>query len=257
MQAKTMVFPTLLLKLAYWILYKLLFRSYGFFLKNPSSFKSSSSQPPPNFPSLSKCSLEGRGPETTTVCDFHGGLLRTQSFFPYFMLVAFEGGSIFRAFFLLLSCPILWFLDPELQLRVMVFITFVGLRVRDMESVSRAVLPKFYLENLNLKTCEVLAVSGSKLVVSRVPRVMIEGFLKEYLNVDEVFGTELQTHGSYFTGLVSGSGLLVKHRVIREHFGHKMPDIGIGSSSLHDHPFISLCKVYINSCLHLSVIGSF
>ncbi|GAV65179.1 Acyltransferase domain-containing protein [Cephalotus follicularis] len=240
-----MVFPTVLLRLVDWVLYQLLanscyraarkMRNYGF-LRNKSS-----QQQPPLFPSLTKFDLQNRGSDTL-VCDFQGVLLRTQSFFPYFMLVAFEGGSIFRAFLLLLSCPFLWVLDYELKLRAMIFITFCGLRVEGIESMGRAVLPKFYLENLNRHAYEVLASTSSRLVFTSVPRVMVEGFLKEYLSVDGVIGTELHSFGTYFTGFVSGSGLLVKHRALKEYFGDKKPDIGLGTSSLHDHLFISQCK---------------
>ncbi|KAK6157091.1 hypothetical protein DH2020_011339 [Rehmannia glutinosa] len=90
-----------------------------------------------------------------------------------------------------------------------------------MDSVSRAVLPKFYLENLNLDAYEVLESAGSKVVFTSVPRVMVEGFLKEYLSVDSVIGTELHSAGQYFTGLVSNSGLVVKHRALKEFFGEK------------------------------------
>lgn len=246
-----MVFPMVLLKLVDLVLYQLLansyyraarkMKSYGFNLssKPPHQLSSSSS----SFPSITKCDLEGRGSHTLVACDIHRVLLRSHSFFPYFMLVAFEGGSILRAFLLLLSCPLLWILDHELRLRVMTFITFCGLRIKDMESVSRAVLPKFYLENLNLQAYEVFASAGSRVVITSVPRVMVEGFLKVYLGVGAVIGTELHTVGSYFSGLLSGSGLLVKHRALKDYSGDRKPDIGIGSSSVHDHLFISLCKV--------------
>lgn len=236
-----MVFPVVLLKLLDWVLYQLLAKSCyraARKMRNPSL---KSSQQPSLYPSVSKCSLEGRDSDTL-VCDIHGTLLRSQSFFPYFMLVAFEGGSIVRAFLLLLSCPVLWVLDYELKLRVMIFISFCGLRLKDMENVSRAVLPKFYLEKLNLKAYEVLASTRKKVVFTSVPRVMVEGFLKEYLGVGNVIGSELHTVGHYYTGLPSGSGLLVKHRALKEFFGDTKPDIGLGSLSLHDHLFISLCK---------------
>ncbi|KAL2496664.1 Glycerol-3-phosphate acyltransferase 1 [Forsythia ovata] len=248
---KTMVFPMVLLKLVDWLLYQFLGNScyraamkvinHGFFLKNTSIKSSSSSHQIPLYPSVTKCNLHGRKSQTL-VCDIHGCLLRSESFFPYFMLVAFEGGSIFRAFLLLLSCPLLLVLDYELKLRVMIFITFCGLRLEDMDYVSRAVLPKFYLENLNFHVFEVLDSVGSKVVFTSVPRVMVDGFLKEYLNVDSVKGTELHTVGHYFSGLVSSSGLLIKHRALKDLFGEKRPDIGIGTSSFHDHLLISLCK---------------
>lgn len=247
----SMVFTMVLLRLVDLVLYQLLanscyraarkMKSYGFHLgylssKTPHQVSS--------FPSITKCDLEGRVSQTL-ICDIHAVLSRSHSFFPYFMLVAFEGGSILRALLLLLSCPVLWILDYEQKLRVMTFITFCGLRIKEMESTSRAVLPKFYLENLNLQAYEVLASAGSKVVLTSVPRVMVEGFLKEYLSVGAVIGTELHTVGCYFTGLLSDSGLLVKHRALKDYFGDRKPDIGIGSSSVHDHLFISLCKVII------------
>ncbi|XP_075488050.1 glycerol-3-phosphate acyltransferase 1-like isoform X1 [Primulina tabacum] len=246
---KTMEFPMVLLRLVDRFLHQFLANScykavmkvkhHGFFLKNP--FITKISHQFPLYPSVVKCNLHGRKSQTL-VCDIHGGLLRNRSFFPYFMLVAFEGGSIFRALLLLLSCPFLYILNCELKMRVMIFITFCGLKSKDMESVSRAVLPKFYLENLNLHAYEVLASTGAKVVFTTVPRVMVEGFLKEYLTVDSVIGTELHTIGQYFTGLVSDAGLLVKHRALEEFFGDTSPDIGMGTSSFDDHTLISLCK---------------
>ncbi|KZV19417.1 phospholipid/glycerol acyltransferase family protein [Dorcoceras hygrometricum] len=238
-----------LLRLVDWFLYQFLaiscyravmkVKNNGFFLKNP--FITKISHQFPLYQSVTKCNLHGRKSQTF-ICDIHGGLLRNQSFFPYFMLVAFEGGSIFRAFLLLLSCPFLCFLSYELQMMVMIFITFCGLKCKEMESVSRAVLPKFYLENLNLHAYEVLDSTGAKVVFTSVPRVMVEGFLKEYISVDSVIGTELHTLGKFFTGLVSDSGLLVKHRAVKEFFGDRRPDLGIGASSLDDHLFLSFCK---------------
>ncbi|XP_073284035.1 glycerol-3-phosphate acyltransferase 1-like [Primulina huaijiensis] len=246
---KTMEFPMVLLRLADWFLYQFLANSCyravmkvknnGFVLKNP--FITKTSHQFPLYPIVTKCNLHGRKAQTL-VCDIHGGLLRNQSFFPYFMLVAFEGGSIFRALLLLLSCPFLCVLDYELKMRVMIFITFCGLKSKDMESVSRAVLPKFYLENLNLHAYEVLDSTGAKMVFTSVPRVMVEGFLKEYLSVDSVIGTELHTIGQFFTGLVSDAGLIIKHRALKEFFGDRRPDLGIGTSSFDDHLLISLCK---------------
>jgi len=214
-------------------------KSYGF---NLAYLSSKPPHQPCSFPSITKCDLQGRISQTI-VCDIHRVLLRSHSFFPYFMLVAFEGGSIFRAFFLLMSCPLLLICDHELKLKIMTFITFCGLRIKNMENVSRAVLPKFYLENLNLQVYEILASTGSKVVITSVPRVMVEGFLKDYLSVGDVLGTELHTFGCYFTGFLTSSGLLVKHRALKEYFGDRKLDIGIGTSSLHHHLFISTCKV--------------
>lgn len=264
---KSMELPVVLVRLAEWFLYQFLANScyraamkvknHGVFIpkNNPSSIiRSSSISSSPHhqfslYPNVTKCNLHGRRSQTL-VCDVEGCLLRSNSFFPYFMLVAFEGGSILRALILLLSSPILSVLDYEMRMRVMIFLTFCGLRSKDMETVSRAVLPKFYLENLNLHAYEALSSAGSKAVFTAAPRVMVEGFLKEYLSVDSVKGTELHTVGNVFTGLVSSSGLLVKHRALKECFGEKRPDIGIGPSNPHHHLFLSHCKV----CNHVPAL---
>ncbi|CAI9089228.1 OLC1v1023763C1 [Oldenlandia corymbosa var. corymbosa] len=162
------------------------------------------------------------------------------------MLVAFEGGSIFRAFLLLLSFPLLCTLRFELRMRFMIFITFCGLRLKDMDVVARVVLPKFYLEDLNLRVYEVVDSVGSRLVFTSLPRVMVEGFLKDYLNVEVVQGSELDTiwNGKYFSRLLAtSSGLLLnKDAALRKHFGEKSPDLGIGSLTADDLKFISVCK---------------
>ncbi|KAF9606540.1 hypothetical protein IFM89_026025 [Coptis chinensis] len=112
-------------------------------------------------------------------------------------------------------------MNHEIRLRVMVFITFYGLKLKYMDSVGSAILPKFYLENLNLQAYEVLASTGRKVLNYRI------------------------MEGMYFISFVDGSGLLVKHKALKEFFGDDKPDIGLGSSnSVHDHLFISLCKVW-------------
>ncbi|KAF5770461.1 putative glycerol-3-phosphate 1-O-acyltransferase [Helianthus annuus] len=252
-----MDFLMFFLKLAEWLVYQLLANScyraamkvknHGFFLlRNHPSHKSPHHDQLPLFPTFTKCSLNKD--QETLVCDIQNTLLlNSTSFFPYFMLVAFEGGSILRAFLLLLSYPLLLVLDHEVGLKLMIFITFCGLKVKDMKNVGRAVMPKFYLENLNLQVYELLASARSYgikvLVFTRVPRVMVEGFCKEYLNVDDVMGTELHSFGGYFSGFVSSAGVLHKHKAVKEWFGNeKQPDVGIGSYGLHDQLLISQCK---------------
>ncbi|KAK1302682.1 Glycerol-3-phosphate acyltransferase 1 [Acorus calamus] len=196
-------------------------------------------QQPFMHPTITQWPTEGRATKTL-VCDINGTLLRTPSFFPYFMLVAFEGGGLLRALLLLLSYPLLCVLDQEQKLRVMCFITFCGLSSKHMETVGRAVLPKFYLENLNLHAYEALASAGKRVVITSMPRVLVEWFLKDHLSVEEVIGTELHMVGCYFTGLLTPSGVLVKHKSLKETFGDTKPDVGLGSP--HDPCFISLCK---------------
>ncbi|XP_027186979.1 glycerol-3-phosphate acyltransferase 1-like isoform X2 [Cicer arietinum] len=196
---------------------------------------------PSTFPTILNCNLEGRKSQTL-VCDIYDILLRTHSFFPYFMLVSFEGGSIFRAFLLLSSCPILMFLSYEQKLKLMIFITFCGLKKKDMEMTSRVVLPKYYMENLNLKAYEVLVSFGCRVFFTNVPRVMVEGFLKEYLNGDDVIGSELHTIGCYFTGFISRNCFIDKQSALLDYFGDRKPHVGISSTCVNDHHFISFCK---------------
>lgn len=267
-------------------------RGYGFQLKNLLSLSKSQSQHNnshhqqqqqqqqnqqnqslqdslnPIFPSITKyqelvdknraCSVSSDHHLDTFVCDVDGVLLRQHSskhfhtFFPYFMLVAFEGGSIIRAILLLLSCSFLWTLQQETKLKVLSFITFSGLKVKDMDNVSRSVLPKFFLENLNLQVYDIWArTEYSKVVFTSLPQVLVERFLREHLNADDLIGTKLQEievmGRRFYTGLASGSGFVVKHKSAEDYFldNKKKPALGIGcSSSPQDHIFISICKVF-------------
>lgn len=63
---------------------------------------------------------------TTVVFNVEGSLLKSPSLFPYFMLVAFEAGSLIRALLLLILYPVLSFLSHEISLNVMVMVSFLG-----------------------------------------------------------------------------------------------------------------------------------
>ncbi|XP_072951599.1 glycerol-3-phosphate acyltransferase 1-like [Typha angustifolia] len=218
-------------------------RSYGFLHKiNPSNLYQ---DPNPLYASVTKCSLEGRGAQTL-LCDIQGSLLGSKSPFPYFMLVAFEGGGLLRALLLLLCYPVVWALgqNGEASLKIMTFFTFFGLRKKDMELVARTVLPKFYLETLHFQAYELLASNGRKVVITSLPRVMVDSFLKEYLCVNKVVGAELQVvKDCYFAGLISGSYLSYKQKALEDLFGEAKADVGLVSfSNPNDHLFIPYCK---------------
>ncbi|XP_020267225.1 glycerol-3-phosphate acyltransferase 1-like [Asparagus officinalis] len=244
-----MVVLMVLLKVAlHWLLsfYKAVrkLKTYGFLHKVPQ--KSTSN--------LSKCTTKFQGSAPQSLAsNFYGTLLRPtpSHFFPYFMLVAFEGGSLLRALLLLLTSPLLWAFGwrSEVSLRIMVFVTFCGLKTKDVELVSRAVLPKFFLENLHLQGWEVVdLVKGRRVLFCGLPRVMFEGFAKEYLGVSEVLSTELQVvkGSNYFSGFVCCSGLDLKHKGLRmkEVFEEEKADVGLVSSyyNTHDHLLLSHCK---------------
>lgn len=172
-------------------------------------------------------------------------LLTTNSLFPFFMLIAFEGGSLLRALILLLLYPVVFLCgeNDDQSFRLMVFISFAGLRKKDVENVSKAVLHKFYLENLNLKCYEVLASTEKRTVVSRMPKVMIETFLREFLEVDEILGSEVCMYKDcLYTGFTCFGGQKLHRKSL---FGGERADVGIISYHQlhhHHHDLISRCK---------------
>ncbi|KAG6772360.1 hypothetical protein POTOM_023765 [Populus tomentosa] len=58
-----------------------------------------------SFPTVDKCASIGKE-KHSVVADMDGTLLRGRSSFPYFALLSFEGGGIFRLLFLLLNSPL-------------------------------------------------------------------------------------------------------------------------------------------------------
>lgn len=133
-----------------------------------------------------------------------GALLKSRSLFPYFMLVAFEAGGLIRALILLLLYPFVCALGRDLGIKMMVFVSFFGIR-KDKFRAGTAVLPKFLLEDVGLEGFEVVMRFERKIGVSnKLPRVMIEGFLKDYMGVESVIGRELKVVFGYFVGLMEG-----------------------------------------------------
>lgn len=208
----------------------------------PPSVSQQQQQPQQPAGAKSACFPDAAG--RTVVCDMHGALLRSPALFPYFMLVACEGGSLLRAVLLLCACPLVWALGERraAAVRVMAFVAFAGLRPRDMDLVARAVLPKHYLDQLDAMVYERLWLpAGRKVVVTAAPRVMAEWFLKEYMAADAVVGLELQlvTVGrrSYFTGMLSSGPATVpelRQEALKEAFGAEedaTADVGVVSNA--------------------------
>ncbi|XP_042478474.1 probable glycerol-3-phosphate acyltransferase 3 [Macadamia integrifolia] len=144
----------------------------------------------------------------TIVFDVEGTLLRSSSLFPYFMLVAFEAGGLLRALVLLLFYPFICFMiSEEMGLNLMVMVCFLGIK-REKCRVGRAVLPKFFLEDVGLEGFEVVMRFGRKVGISCLPTVMVDGFLRDYLQVDCVVGRELKVFHGYCVGLMEEKNLI-------------------------------------------------
>ncbi|XP_020587599.1 glycerol-3-phosphate 2-O-acyltransferase 6-like [Phalaenopsis equestris] len=200
-------------------------------------------------PSIQACSYHNRSTHTV-ISDLNGTLLRSASSFPYFALAAFEAGGPLRLLFLLLLYPLSLFLhhfvSESAGIKVLIFASLAGAKLSTIESVARAVLPKFYVEVLHPETWRVLSACGLRCVVTESPAVMVGPFLKEYLGVDEVVGTELGVYRGRVTGLVRDSGVLVGERkaeALKRVFGGELLPQTIGISHRNsDGAFMNLCK---------------
>ncbi|XP_020203502.1 glycerol-3-phosphate 2-O-acyltransferase 6 [Cajanus cajan] len=199
------------------------------------------------FPTVNKCNSIGRE-KHTVVADMDGTLLIGRSSFPYFALVAFEAGGVLRLLFYVLASPIAallyYFISEAAGIQVLIFASMAGMKVSSIESVARAVLPKFYAEDVHPETWRVFSSCGKRCVLTANPRVMVEPFLKEFLGADVVLGTEIGSYMGRATGLVRRPGILVgnkKAQALVKAFGEDKPDVGLGDR-LTDAPFMALCK---------------
>ncbi|KAI4371555.1 hypothetical protein MLD38_019775 [Melastoma candidum] len=170
-----------------------------------------------SFPPIHMCEGSSYG---SIAADLDGTLLISRSSFPYFMLVAVEAGSWLRG--------------------------LAGLKVRDIELASRAVLTRFYAADVRSESYQVFDRCKRRVVVTANPTIMVEPFVKDFLGGDKVLGTEIEVDPKTkrATGFVKGPGVLVgkwKKLAILKEFGDEIPDLGIGDRE-SDHDFMSVCK---------------
>lgn len=184
--------------------------------------------------------------DKTLIFNVEETLLKSSSLFPYFMLVAFEAGSLLRALLLLTMYPFICLFSREMGLKIMVMVCFFGIK-KDGFMVGRAVLPKFFLEDVGLEGFEVVKKCKRKVGVSDLPHVMIESFVSDYLEVDYVVGKELKVYGGYFTGLMEDNreiDVIDLENILGEGEIMGSTVFGInGTKASIKHPFFSLCKV--------------
>ncbi|XP_044948289.1 probable glycerol-3-phosphate acyltransferase 3 [Hordeum vulgare subsp. vulgare] len=151
---------------------------------------------------------------TALVVDVDGGLLLSSgSLFPYFMLVAIEAGGLLRGLLLLLLYPVIACIGGDVAVRAMAFVAFCGLRATRFHA-GRAVLPRWLLEDVGLEAFDAVrrrrpsGAAGRRTAVvwaSRMPRVMVEPFLKEYLEADVadvVAAREMKVLWGFYTGFM-------------------------------------------------------
>ncbi len=132
-------------------------------------------------------------------------------------------------------------------IRLLIFLAFAGLRVRKIESVTRATLPKFFLEDVHPVTWRLFSSFGQRYVFTGAPRIMLEWFARDFLVADGVIGTKIQlTKGGRATGFVKGPGLLervVKRDALKAAWKREdAPNVGLGVDK-NDYSFLALCKV--------------
>ncbi|KAI5074994.1 hypothetical protein GOP47_0010955 [Adiantum capillus-veneris] len=154
-------------------------------------------------------------PTELFIAHLEGTLLREKSFFPYYMLVALEAGGPLRALFLLLMSPLIWVISICISLsfaiQLQAFIATTGLKMSEVRAVAVAVLPKFFLEDLEPAAyrafLNVSATCGyARCVITSHPKLFVEYFLRTHLRVDVLLASELEvTENGNCTGFFASS----------------------------------------------------
>lgn len=184
--------------------------------------------------------------ESSVVSEFEGTLLKDPDPFSYFMLVAFEASGLIRFASLLILWPVIRLLDVlgmgDIGLKLMIFVATAGVRELEIESMARAVLPKFYMDDIDVEAWRVFSLYDKRVVVTKTPRIMVERFVKEHLRADEVVGSELLVNRFGFaTGFVKEDFAFIFTRVAKM-FVDEKPTLGLGRTS-SGSSLLSLCKV--------------
>ncbi|XP_068667656.1 glycerol-3-phosphate acyltransferase 5-like [Aristolochia californica] len=182
----------------------------------------------------------------TVVSELEGTLLKDPNPFSYFMLVAFETCGFLRFALLLLLWPIICLLQAigyeEVGLRLTIFVAVAGTKIAEIESVARAVLPKFFMDDVDLEAWRIFNSYERRAVVSKCPRVMVEMFVKEHLKADVVIGDDLHVNRfGYATGFVKKGKVSNSDRV-RDVVKNDQPHLGLGRKNNSSSSCLSSCK---------------
>lgn len=194
----------------------------------------------------------------SVVCELEGTLLKDPNVFSYFMLVAFEASGLIRFALLLMLWPLVRLLEAcgrgDDGLRLIVFVATAGVRFSEIRAVTRAVLPKFFFDDLNMEAWRVFSACDRRVVVSKMPSVMVEMFAKDHLRAHEVIGTRLSVNRFGFaTGFLERDFGSIA-RDVAELFRDGRPSVGVGRPTCGSAPyFLPLCQVYM-SIINLSIL---
>lgn len=195
---------------------------------------------------LEKCSSQGREMQTV-VSDLCGALLRGNNPFCYFLLLCLEGSGVIRSLVLLFAAPVIWVLyncvSAAWATKLMVYISMAGVKAGDIEAVARAVLPKFFAEDLNPHAWKVISSFGTKFIVTAMPRVLVDPFAVQYIGAEGVIGTEIEIdeHGratGFVKSVVNGPK---KKEAVQQALGDRSIDVGVANPNSTAH-FLALCK---------------
>lgn len=183
----------------------------------------------------------------TLIFNMEGSLLKSSSsLFPYFMLVAFEAGSPVRAFLLLFLYPFLCLVSQGVSLKIMVMVCFFGIKKERFSVIGSGVLPKFMMEDVGEEGYEVLRRGGKRVAVSDLPQVMVETFLKDYLEIEFVVGRDLRVFCGYFVGVMEQRKNIHDHyfeEIIVDEDDDKCCSSFIGITNSNKSTWFSHCKV--------------
>lgn len=176
------------------------------------------------------------------VVDVDTALLRSGDLFPYFMLVALEAGGFLRGLLLLLLCPLVRLMPRAAAVRAMAAVSFCGLRAARFRA-GRAVLPKWLMEDVAAEGFQAVRAAGSRAVcVTAMPRVMVDGFLREYLGVHAVVAREMKVVWGFYTGIMEDARTEGAEMVMKA--AEEQTVVGYSASmEFLNHPLSRCCKV--------------
>ncbi|CAI9769329.1 unnamed protein product [Fraxinus pennsylvanica] len=174
-------------------------------------------------------------------------LLMSSSLFPYFMLVAFEAGSLIRALALFLSYPFVCLFSKEIGIKIMVLICFCGIKKANYR-LGKSVLPKFFLEDVGYEGFQVVMKYKKKVAVSDMPNVMVEGFLRDCFDVNAVVGRDMKVVFGYFVGLMEVKrdiNIVMNEIIGQENVNPLLIGFGSANKSLNQQTFSHCKEVYL------------